>query len=107
MFNTFIGWSPIPLNTSELPIELRTSEQEPNLLRVSCNATTAFDVRYSPYPGFPTRFISGHVSSLPPLIMVQFLGPGTASDVEVICTLWAKNLPRNDDGHIKFSLFIV
>lgn len=106
VFNTFIGWSPKPINGSDLPVELRTPDQDPQLLRVSCNAPT-FDVRYSPYPGFPSRFLSGHASNLPPLIMVQFIGSGAPADVEVVCTLWAKNLPKNEDGRIRFSLYIV
>ncbi|KAF8786668.1 Sodium/potassium-transporting ATPase subunit like protein [Argiope bruennichi] len=90
------------------------------LVPITCNTSVAsseesnlFHVHYSPFPGFPFRYLPmrGMMgSTLPPLVMIQFIGPQTMADVEVSCYLWAKNLPRNvtnDPGSIRFSFFIV
>ncbi|KFM59008.1 Sodium/potassium-transporting ATPase subunit beta, partial [Stegodyphus mimosarum] len=121
VFNAFSGWTPIPYNVSnpsEIPPEVR-KDYDPHLMRITCRTTVVssnssmfVEVQYSPFPGFPLRFLPsrGMGSSLPPLVMVQFLGTKPVTDVDVRCTLWAKNLPRNttaDEGSIRFSLYVV
>ncbi|XP_054720513.1 uncharacterized protein LOC129230133 [Uloborus diversus] len=121
VFNTLAGWLPQPYNLSnprEIPPELlKWGEYDPNIVRITCKATVMaskepLEVQYSPFQGFPVRFLPsrGAGTSLPPLVMVQFFGSKAMTDVDVTCILWAKNLPRNSTsaaGNIRFSLFIV
>ncbi|GFT12545.1 hypothetical protein TNCV_5093431 [Trichonephila clavipes] len=126
-FNTFAGWNPIPYNKSnpdDVPVEIRHGYDLQQIVPITCNTSvvvasgssdnaSVFHVHYSPFSGFPFRYLPlrGMMgSTLPPLVMIQFIGGQSMSDVEVNCFLWAKNLPRNatnDPGAIRFSFFIV
>ncbi|GIY64382.1 hypothetical protein CDAR_12381 [Caerostris darwini] len=127
VFNAFVGWNPVPYNKSnptEIPPEIRHGYDFQQIVPLTCNTSVTvasgssddsnvFHVHYSPFPGFPFRYLPlrGMMgSNLPPLVMIQFIGPQTMADVEVNCFLWAKNLPRNatnDPGFVRFSFFIV
>lgn len=129
VFNVLSGWIPIPYNKTnpaEIPEQVRHGYDE-HTLPITCDTSaivaegshensSLFRVSYSPFAGFPYKYLPSRmpdhrVSGLPPLVMIQFIGSQSMADVEVICTLWAKNLPRNssndDPGSIRFSFFIV
>ncbi|GFQ74775.1 hypothetical protein TNCT_458911, partial [Trichonephila clavata] len=127
VFNAFAGWNPIPYNKSnpdDVPVEIRNGYDLQQIVPITCNTSvvvasgssenaSVFHVHYSPFSGFPYRYLPlrGMMgSTLPPLVMIQFIGGQSMADVEVNCFLWAKNLPRNatnDPGAIRFSFFIV
>lgn len=124
VFNTFTGWNPVPYNKSnpaDIPPEIQHGYDFQQLVPITCNTSVIsseesnniFHVHYSPFPGFPFRYLPmrGMMgSTLPPLVMIQFIGQQSMADVEVSCYLWAKNLSRNvtnDPGSIRFSFFIV
>nr|XP_042900437.1 sodium/potassium-transporting ATPase subunit beta-like [Parasteatoda tepidariorum] len=126
VFNALSGWVPVPYNASnpsEIPEEVRPNFKK-DIVPITCNTsvvasqgglkgdTNMFNVHYSPFPGFPYKFLNlrGRGTGLPPLVIVQFLGPQIMADVEVNCQMWAKNLSPNSSeeiGHVRFSLFIV
>ncbi|KAG8196465.1 hypothetical protein JTE90_012285 [Oedothorax gibbosus] len=130
VFNVHSGWLPVPYNKSnpaEIPEALRANYDE-HSLPVTCETTAVvaegssheqnsslFRVNYSPFQGFPFKYLPFRgigSSGLPPIVMIQFIiGSHAMADVDVSCTLWAKNLPRNssvsDPGSIRFSFFIM
>ncbi|GIY03796.1 hypothetical protein CEXT_309131 [Caerostris extrusa] len=100
VFNAFVGWNPVPYNKS---IRLKFHQRSGTVMTSSKSFLSPAIHRY-----LPLRGMMG--SNLPPLVMIQFIGPQTMADVEVNCFLWAKNLPRNatnDPGFVRFSFFIV
>ncbi|XP_044266453.1 sodium/potassium-transporting ATPase subunit beta-2-like [Tribolium madens] len=120
-------WRPVLYNTTNMPsempiflketisrLELRGMHQN---IWVSCDGDNAADkenigpLRYLPLNGFPSQYFpyNGDKGYLDPLVALHFEQPARGVLINVECTIWAKNIPRdreNNLGHVHFSLLV-
>ncbi|GFY46688.1 hypothetical protein TNIN_148251 [Trichonephila inaurata madagascariensis] len=135
VFNAFAGWNPIPYNKSnpdDVPVEIRHGYDLQQIVPITCNTSvvvasgssenaSVFHVHYSPFSGFPFRYLPlrGMMgSTLPPLVMIQFIGVSqcrtwrlTATYGLRICLAMPQTIPEQYDSVSllceKFSVFDV
>ncbi|XP_076316578.1 putative sodium/potassium-transporting ATPase subunit beta-3 [Tachypleus tridentatus] len=115
IFTKVPEWVPKPfvnISRSNMP-EKFAKKYDPKLLYLTCEREHFEDnleIIFSPHQGFQRSQFSAISESLP-LVMLQFLNLPIATDIHIICRLWAKNLKTDNQGavpsKIQFSLLII
>ncbi|XP_022252176.1 sodium/potassium-transporting ATPase subunit beta-like [Limulus polyphemus] len=115
IFTKVPEWVPKPfvnISRSKIPQKF-AKKYDPKLLYLTCEREHVEDnlqIIFSPLQGFRRSEFSAKSESLP-LVMLQFFNLPIATDIHIICRLWAENLKTDNQGvvpsKIQFSLLII